>query len=405
MPKTRSFHNLTGPLLEQAIIDEISQQNKTNPRIQLRYMDIKKITKNMFKHFANIYAIDLRGNEIEEIENGSFVECSKLEKIDLMENQLTKISKNTFDGDFPDLQELTLSYNAIAAIETGSFDKMYALESIDLSNNCLKHLHSNVFKKCPDLRQVYLHDNDIVKIESDLFNSKTDLKHLNLANNNLDFIPEFELKKVKIYDMSRNKIALLDLNYDSLEIKKSASVTELNVAFNLINQCQTLVERRTDILHLNVSNNRLENFDDFPALLNLEVLVLANNNLTHLSLFNFEEKFPSLKVLNVHENPLDCNDYNYVNENLHNLVVSADSALNNRCIRNSSHQEFQDYEVPIINEIRTKNKEVIEQLKLNRYLLITLLLLISSIAIILIVNDKLKLMNRTKPNLIEQIEL
>lgn len=367
----------------------------------------------MLQKFPGLYSIDLRNNEIAEVEDEAFSDNSKLEKIDLMENRLTKITKKVLAGDFEDLQEINLSYNMLASIEIGSLDKLPQLESIDLSCNCLKHLHSDVFKKNPEIRQVYLSDNEINKVESDLFNSKTDLKLLDLARNNLDFIPNLEMKHIKHLDLSTNKITLLDLNYESHEKKKSASIAELILAFNQISECSELEERRTDILHLDLSNNSIQNLDDFPSFLNLEVLILASNNLTDLSLHNFEERFPSLKVLNFRENPIDCFDYRYVRNNLQSLVVSADSSIIHRCHSNSSSaandNELDDYEVVIINEIRKETHKTLTQLKQNHLLIAILLsaffIYITVSVVFMLIKYRIKLTKRAKKSLIDQMEL
>lgn len=407
----KSFKNMNGTILEVAVIDEISQQMKSNQRVQLRNMGISKITKNMLKKFSLIYSIDLQNNEITEVEDETFSENTKLEKIDLKENRLTKIAKKVLYGDFEDLQEINFSYNMLVSIESGSFDKLPFLESIDLSFNCLKHLHSDLFKKSPEMKQVYLHDNDISKIENDLFNSKTDLKLLDLSRNKLDFIPKFEMKGVKHFDLSYNAITILDLNYDALEKKKSVSVAELVLAFNQISECSELEERRTDILHLDLTGNIIESLNDFPSFLNLEVLILANNNISDLNLHNFEERFPSLKVLNFRENPIDCFDYRYVRNNLQSLVVAADTSIIHRCHHNSTStntEEFEDYEDAIIHEIRMKNRDIVKHLILNRSLLVILLssfFVCSMVSTIFLLKYRVKLMKRAKGNLIDQIEL
>lgn len=402
---------MNGTALESAVIDEISQQNKKNPRVQLRNLEISAITKNMLQKFTNIYSIDLRLNDIAEIEDASFSENSKLEKIDLMENCLTKVSKKMLIGTFEELQEINLSYNLIASIESGSFERLTQLESIDLSCNCLQHLHSDLFKKSPELRQVYLHDNEITKIESDLFNSKTDLKLLDLSRNKLDFIPEFEMKKIKHFDLSSNNITLLDLSFDSHERKKSASIVELILQFNRISVCTELDDRRTDIVHLDITGNLLEHLDDFPSFLNLEVLILANNSITDLILHNLEERFPSLKLFNIRENPVDCNDFRYVRNNLQSVVVAADASLIHRCHSNHSSlniDEYEDYEDAIISEIRAKNREVIKQLKINRSILL-MLLSVLVVALILatafLLQNRIGMKKRTKENLLNQMEM
>lgn len=409
---SKSFKNLSGTPLEAAIIDEISQQLKTNPRIQLRNLGISTITKSMLKKFSDIFSVDLRSNEIAEIEDESFSENAKLEKIDLMENRLTKITKKLLAGDFEDLQEINFSYNTIASVESGAFDKLPRLEAIDLSFNCLRHLHSDLFKKSPELVQVYVQQNSIAKIESDVFNSKTDLKLLDLSRNQLDYVPELEMKKIKHMDLSFNNISLLDLNYASHEKKKSASIVELILAHNRISLCIEHEERRTDILHLDLTHNAMESLDEFPSFLNLEVLILADNNISDLGLHVFEERFPSLKVLNIRENPIECADYRYVRNSYQTLVVAADATIVHRCHHSSnsssSGDEYDDYVDPVIAEVRSKNREIVHRLRTNFSMLVVLLsaVIVSVIAAtIFLMLHRVKPMRRSKSNLIDNMEL
>lgn len=406
---TKSFKNMTGIILESAVISEISQQMKTNQRIQLRNLRISKVSKNMMKNFSGMYSIDLRGNEITEIDNDTFSENTKLEKINLMLNLLSKVTKRFFYGDFDELEEINLSHNLLTTIEPGSFDKLPHLESIDLSCNCLKHLHSDLFKKNSELRQVYLQSNDIAKISYDVFNSKTEIRILDLSRNKLDFVPELGVKEVKRFDVSFNSINLLDLNYSD-EKKKTASIIELLVTNNQIGECAELEERRTDILHLDLTSNFIADLDDFPSFLNLEVLILANNSITDLSLHNFEDRFPSLKVFNIRSNPLSCGDYKYVRNNLQSIVFSVDPSIIHRCHQNSSttKQDYDEYEEDVVvHEIRAKSRDIMKHLKLNQLLLVVLISMLVGclmISLFLFLRPALTLNSGRKESLLDQME-
>lgn len=339
----------------------------------------------MLRNLTDVLSIDFRGNDIEDIESESFSECTKLEKIDLMENRLEKITKHIFSGNFGELQEINLSFNVIIAIESGSFDKLSSLKSIDLSSNCIRHLHSDLLKKCEDLKSVRLNHNDIIKIEFNLFNSKAHLKLLDLSHNQLDFIPEFEMKGIRRYVMSHNNITLLDLNYESRERRKLASIERLTVAFNNISLCAELREMRDDITHLDVSHNAITDLSEFPLLLNLEVLNLAHNNVSKFAMDDFDEKFPSLRALNISSNRgFDCGDYRFIRSYLSHIALSIDANFTHHC---NIHNDYDDYYDLDINsrhhhQVELTADEIIQQLKLNRTLLIILLSAIIIIAII-----------------------
>lgn len=382
----KSFKNLTGSALEKAVIDEISLRKKSNARVQMRHLEITNLTRNMLRNLTDVLSIDFRNNHIEDIENESFFECRNLEKIDLMENRLVKITKHIFNGNFEELQEINLSFNAIIAIESGSFDKLSSLKSIDLSSNCIRHLHSDLFKKCEDLKSVRLHHNEIIKIEFNLFNSKAHLKLLDLSHNQLDFIPEFEMKSIRRYVMSHNNITRLDLNYESRERRKLATIERLTVAFNNISLCAELREMRDDITHLDVSHNAITDLTEFPLLLNLEVLNLAHNNVSKFAMDGFDEKFPSLRALNISSNrEFDCGDYRFIRSYFTHIALAVDANFTHHC---SIHNDYDDYYDLDINsrhhhhQIESTADEIIQQLKLNRALLIILLSAVVIIAII-----------------------
>lgn len=402
------FGNLTGTVLEKALADKILILSEHSLKVQLRNVGITELKGSIFETFSDLKVLDFQDNVITEIEDGIFSRNTALEKIDLMANYLRKV-KFFQPGDFPALEEINLSRNLIEFIEPGSFDKMPQLETIELSQNCLRLLTPDLFKKNPSLRTFFAGSNELENIAYNIFNSKTELKILNISANNLSFVPELELTKVQHFVLSHNKITLLDLNYDTREKKKSADVVELVLTFNQISDCVELEERRTDIMHLDLSHNVLTDLHDFPSFLNLEVLILAFNNIGDLSLHDFEEKFPSLKVLNLRENPVECSDYRYIKNNLQSIILNVDSANVHRCQANktlTNDDEYSDYEDLMAKEFRTIGRNLMKQLVYNYSLLLALLVILVVCLIILTINQVLawKSTLNTKESLIDQME-
>jgi len=411
--RTKSFKNLSGNALEEAVIDEIAQQSKINSQIHLRHLGISSITKNMLRNISGIHIIDFQSNEITEIENGSFAMNGKLGKIDLMENHLTKITKHIFSGNFHELQEINLSFNAISAIESGSFDRLANLVSIDISSNCITHLHSDLFKKCSELSLVFLNSNRIIKIGSHLFALKTALSILDLSFNSLETVPKFKIKSIKHLDMSHNNLTKLDLNHESShERKKLANVEELSVAYNAITKCVKMSEMRNDIIRLDLSHNQINDMNDFPILLNMEVLQLSHNNISSLSVYKFWERFPSLKALNISENKIDCEEYHVLHNSYSRLAIFVDTHFAYQCMNLSSSSSGSiNNEMEVMNTLRLNSDEILRQLKLNRTFLIVLtsifaVLIIIPITFLLYHYRRYDTVKYIKgENLIEQIEL
>lgn len=404
--RTESFKNLSGNALEETVIDVISQRSKINSqRIELRHLEIPKITKNMLKNATNISSIDFQSNKITEIENGSFDGNEKLEKIDLMANCLTEIAKELFSGDFPELHEINLSFNAITVVETASFDHVVKLKSIDLSNNCIRHLHSNLFRQCNQLREVHLQGNEIEKIEFHLFESMTKLNLLNLSYNSLETIPHFRMRRIKSLILSHNNITKLNLNYKPHERMNEAEIVALDVSFNRIVGSETMSGLRSDIKSLDASHNHISSLHDFPTMSHLEILQLSGNNLTTLHLHKLHENFPSLLSLNLTQNYIKCSDFKALRKTQPKISISIDV---DKCQNISTDAEHENLTPEIINAIQSKNDEILKQLKLNRVLLITLLsafIIVVAIPTVFLLYNHCFSIKHTKENLIEQIEL
>ncbi|KAG5681577.1 hypothetical protein PVAND_010996 [Polypedilum vanderplanki] len=391
-----------GNSLEEAVIDAILKQSKINSRVELRHFEIPKITKNMLKNISSvIISIDFQSNKITEIENGSFDEMSKkLEKIDLMENCLRKITKHIFSDDFSELQEINLSFNAINSIEAGSFDRFIKLSSIDLSNNCVKHLHSNLFRQNDALREVHLQHNEITKIEFHVLALKAELNIFDLSYNNLDFIPQFKTKNIQHLNVSHNKLIRFDLNY---EFSHKAHLEALDASHNNISACAKGI--RKDIVRLDLSYNQIIDLSEFPVLLNLELLQISNNkNLSDLWLEKFDERFSNLRILNISETSIQCNEFKYLRKAFPSISISTESNFVTECRNFSSYDDH--FITKIIN---SKHDEILMQLKLNRSLLITLLSILTvfvSIPIVFLLRNHCFSIKHSKTeSLIEQIEL
>lgn len=407
------FENLTGDALDLAIVNEISEQVKIHHKVELKELMIHRIMKNVFRNFTQLTSINLQMNRISQIEDGSFKENRKLIIIDLSDNNLTKINKKTFHGKLDDLQDLKLNYNLIDSVESGSFDDCPKLEMIELSNNCLQRLGSNLFRKCPELRFARFADNIITEMAHDVFNSKTELKYLDFSSNNLVEVPQLEMKKIVEFSLSHNVIEIFNLNADNIERKKSPTINHLRLSNNLISEFVELDEHRSDIVIIDMSHNNLKEIEDLPFFLNLEVLTLSDNNITDLSLHNFGEKFPNLKILNIRNTQIDCQDFRYVRNVLTPLMVNADEQMTSNCLHShngsgSTFADFEDYYDPVLAKMfADSNHEVQKSLLINRAILILIFILLATFGlagVLIAVKFRLKLVRKSN-ELLNNMEL
>lgn len=404
---SKNYGNLTGDALDSVLITQIESTQKVDKKAHLGGLGIKTISKNVFKNFTKIREIILHKNQISEIEDGAFEKNKKLEQLDLSENNFTKITKNMFRGDLGDLLEIQLKYNFIDYVEVGSFDDLATLETIDLSHNCLQHLPSGLFKKNQALRIVYFTENAITDIDMNVFNSKTDLKYLDLMKNNIIKIPQLELKTISELSLSHNEIKVFDLNAD--DHKKMPTIDHLKLSHNLITECVELDEHRNDLTVIDLSYNFLQNIEEFPSLLGLEILTLSNNNITDLSLYNFGEKFPNLKILNIREIKINCSDFVYMRNNLSPLIVNVEEEYSSKCLHSHGSMDFEeDYLDSIIGKVVADTKyEITRNLSTNRILLISILVVVTSISFVIIyivLNFRIKLLKKSS-ELLENMEM
>lgn len=417
LEKSGEFVNLTGDALDLAIIAEISSQVKIHHKVELEQLMIQKISRVVFRNFTHLESISLRVNRIETIEDEAFKENKKLIVINLSDNNLSKINKKTFHGNLDELEDLKLNYNRIDFIESGAFDDCPKLEMIDLSYNCLQKLSSDLFRKSSGLKFAHFTDNAITELAHDVFNSKTELLYLDLSNNKLKKIPEIALRIIDEFLLSNNEIELFDLNYHEVDVKKTPAIRHLRLSRNFISEFVTefeLNDHRSDIAIVDLAENYLKNIDDFPFFLNLEVLTLSNNNISDFSLYNFAEKFPNLKVLNIRKTLINCADFKYIRNTFAPLMVNVDDTLNEKCLHVNYHSngsmihDSEDYYDPILTKLLTEtSQELSSNLIVNRVILIVILLLLASFGlagIFIAVNFRVRMM-KSSSELLNNIEL
>ncbi|CAL4062789.1 unnamed protein product [Meganyctiphanes norvegica] len=188
--------------------------------------------------------------------------------IDLTRNDFTE------HGIPPSIKEMS-SLRWLHANNTGLTDvpdeisNLTKLEHLSLKNNNLEKLYGAI-TSLPCLRTLNVRHNKLNRagIPSDLFEME-DLTTLDFSHNNLSEIPE--------------------------GIEEAKSLLVLNISDNQLEEITAqLFVNCTDLLYLNLCNNKLETFPpQIRRLVHLQTLILDNNPLTH---FQFRQ-LPSLVAL------------------------------------------------------------------------------------------------------------
>jgi len=259
----------------------------------------------------------LSGNRISNVEKNAFTGL-KLRKLELQSNPIRKIESNAFIDLANYLEELTLS----STLQTSELNfstflqilselpnlKRLTLRSFDLStfSNTTKAF---VLRKLThlSLQSCSISQIDDIELFANLF---PNLERLDLSENRLDSLPLIlinSLKKLKILNLSKNKIRHLNLHSSVLNLQLSNSLIELDLSYNGI---ETIDENIFEIISsqleiLNLRNNELSNEKQLEFLVhlsNLREFYLDYNRLEALNQLNFPL---NLKILSLKNNRLN----------------------------------------------------------------------------------------------------
>lgn len=400
-----AFANLTGDVLDVAIVENVGKQNDTNGRVTLNKLHIKELNHRVFKNFQQMTSIDLSFNEIEKIAEKIFTENSKLEKVQLEGNRIQKIQKNLLHGEFPELVDINLSENYIKEVEAGAFDKVPELQTLDLSSNCLTTVGAFLFKKNTKLKEVFLNDNEILKIDGEAFAGKCSLDILNLSANKLEKFPLMSMDKIDTFNLNDNNIRTLDVSTPLGKMnKKFARIITLKLSGNKINKLESSGAHRHDLESLDLSNNSLSEIDQFPTFVNLKRLYLEHNNISWIDNHEIVRKFESIMYLDISYNPLECLEYVHLKELLNEDDIVLHSNLRAEC----NHTLSVDYESMILTELSSSFETLNENVIINRNLLIvlaTILIIALLTCAVMFVKRFLSAHKSNLKGLVEQIEL
>ncbi|XP_001604537.3 chaoptin isoform X2 [Nasonia vitripennis] len=201
----------------------------------------------------------LRGNDIKHLEFPDF-KNPNIEMIDLSENSIESITYLSFSNKTLRVKDLNLSGNRLSNLGKSSFLNM-SVRRIHLSLNKIQSMDDNVFDGLEE-----------------------SLEYLNLENNELTMLPKAvrSLRRLSYLYLANN--AVRELYNDSF----ADFGQELKALSLATNQFETVPVDAligcSNLLHLNLGYNKIYRVEpgDFDWALNLEILLLRNNILTHL---------------------------------------------------------------------------------------------------------------------------
>ncbi|XP_045482005.1 leucine-rich repeat-containing protein 15-like [Harmonia axyridis] len=281
----------------------------SNP--QLSFLDL---SHNLLTTFAlegamKLEFLSLNNNRLEVFDAASSRNLRFLKSLDLSHNRLTKINQETFKN-MPDLEMLNLGYNELTVLDNDVFSYNKNLEKLILDGNHFKTLpifkgHTDIFRR---MYNFSCKKCGIVSLSSLTFGSMPGLLKISLSDNNLEILDPKAFALVSglgILDLSNNRLSKLGGNVFS----DNKELVEINLSGNPLKTLdpKDFIDLKK-LKKLDVSNAHLKSLwiDNYEYVLeNLEQLIISNNSIEYISTDDLKV-MPNLRYIDLENNPLQC---------------------------------------------------------------------------------------------------
>lgn len=286
------------------------------------HIKLKNVTKEAFRNSKELLTVDLSKNHIGTLDEGAFSLAKQLTQLDLSMNLIESIHVNAFSG-LEKLKTLNLDHNKLQFIPAYSLSPLTQLNTIRLSYNSIKMIPVELFTQNVRLQNIYLNDNAIQWIFGELtFQHLPNVNEFDMHNNpnaspgccviNAQSINIQNTNSKGCYVGSRTKRILANNNQITFIDSNDATTTNLEHVELANNRLQQIVNltRFEKLIHLDLMNNTIKDIDliTFANMFRLEVLNLRNSGLSKISYGMFSNK-PDLKILDIAYNGLRYVDF------------------------------------------------------------------------------------------------
>ena len=279
-------------------------------RLQRLDLSANRIRRLTADHLDSIRSLPLRslamsGCSLAEISSDAFTNLINLTSLTLADNPISAGQLNgALAGLGPDNHLISLNLNAIPLINVSAnmFESLLRLESLSMSACFIRVFDEGIFNLLADLRVVHLQDNNLASIQN--LNSAVYLHHIDLSNNSLTTVNVSGLNHLEQLDLSNNYISTIPRHF----ITNATNLRMLSLQHNLISQISPNAFSYVNILHLDLSYNRLVIFDSWGSF-SCDTVDISHNTVTVVTPAAFRAVSVSLRHLN-----LSYNNISFFNE-------------------------------------------------------------------------------------------
>jgi Leucine-rich repeat (LRR) protein len=340
--------------------------SKTIRIISFHRNSISALSPGLFKNLTHLISLDMSHNQLSDIwiNNNTFSGLIRLVMFNLSYNRIYKLDETLFQDMYTlqvlslehnlielllpnifkplsNLHTLHLSYNKIKRVDAHSLNGLFVMNWINFSHNDIESLHPQALRNCTGLQDFFISNNRLkyipevlrgmhtlqtVDLEKNLiqdvrptdFEGMSNLYGLILSRNQLKHIGAKyfpSLPSLRILSLSGNKIS--DIEQGSFN--KLPKIEAIQLEDNLISSMTYLFTNISSLLYLNLSNNRITNFDYInipPSLLWLDI---KKNQVKEIRNNSTEELH--IQTLYISSNNLTMLKHNMVPHSLELLFV------------------------------------------------------------------------------------
>ncbi|CAF1074350.1 unnamed protein product [Rotaria sp. Silwood1] len=244
------------------------------------------------RNLSNLRELKLYGNKIERIEN---LEClNQLQILQLQYNEIQSIGSGLVY--LTRLQSLRIDSNKLSVIRSDEVLKLAQLKTLDISDCSIENVEFiNTLSSLTELRACHCY----LKTLANQFRNLRYLIDLDLSNNELiNITPLKSLSSLRVLHLANNHIQDIQI------LSSLVHLNELDLNNNQISLIPNTFDKLIDLQYLNLSNNRINSWDDINVIRCMNSLFILNvdGNPFLSQVENSVEKLleycPSLEIIN-----------------------------------------------------------------------------------------------------------
>ena len=281
---------------------------------------LTQVTLDMFHDLSTLQVLDLSHNDLAVVGDLTFSPLANLHRLDLSHNTLEAVMGRSLAG-LHVLSSLSVAHNNITWIASDAFDNCTSLRDLRLEHNLLQEVPEAV-REATSLRTLKLSHNQFSSVAVSDFNGLSALRHLDLSSNILRSVCKAclaDLLDLEVLDLSRNELGSVPHGAFDTNTKMQL----LRMDGNKMTDINGLFASLSNLLWLNVSDNRITWFDYALIPSQLQYLDLHNNRIADLGNYFSLEGQLELRTLDASHNQLESLSSSSVPDSVELLFVNS----------------------------------------------------------------------------------